>query len=46
MKTIHKMYKHLNWANQRILETLKNNEDETLQVRRLFPHILFAEQVG
>lgn len=45
MRTIQKMYEHLNWANQRILETLQNMEDENQQVRRLFSHILYAEQV-
>ena len=45
MKTIQKMYEHLNWANQRILETLNSIEDENKEVRRLFSHILFAEKV-
>ncbi|MGF7048321.1 putative damage-inducible protein DinB [Paenibacillus sp. DS2015] len=45
MKTIHKMYEHLNWANQRILETLQNVEDENQQTKNLFAHILYAEQV-
>ncbi|MGG1636669.1 DinB family protein [Paenibacillus sp. FSL K6-3182] len=44
MKTIQKMYEHLNWANQRILETLQNVENED-QLVRLFSHILNAEQV-
>ncbi|AJS58662.1 DinB family protein [Paenibacillus sp. IHBB 10380] len=44
MKTIQKMYEHLNWANQRILETLQNVEVEDQQVR-LFSHILYSEQV-
>ena len=39
------MYEHLNWANQRILETLQGIEDENLEVCRLFSHILFAEKV-
>ncbi|MCP3764892.1 damage-inducible protein DinB [Domibacillus sp. A3M-37] len=45
MKTIQKMYEHLNWANQHILETLKSIEDENQEVRRLFSHILFSEKV-
>jgi uncharacterized damage-inducible protein DinB len=39
------MYKHLNWANQQILETLQRMEDEDQEVCRLFSHILFAEKV-
>ena len=39
------MYEHLNWANQRILETLQSIEDENQEVCRLFSHILFAEKV-
>ena len=39
------MYEHLNWANQRILETLQSIEDENQEVNRLFSHILFAEKV-
>jgi uncharacterized damage-inducible protein DinB len=43
MKTIKKMFSHLSWANERILETLQNNDNES--ARRLFVHILCAEQV-
>jgi uncharacterized damage-inducible protein DinB len=39
------MYEHLNWANQRILETLQNVETDNQQVKSLFSHILFAEKV-
>jgi uncharacterized damage-inducible protein DinB len=39
------MYEHLNWANQRILETLQNVEADNQQVKSLFSHILFAEKV-
>ena len=45
MKTIQKMYEHLNWANQRILETLQSLEVENQKVSRLFSHILFAEKI-
>lgn len=45
MKTIQKMYHHLNWANQRILATFQNIEDENQEVMRLFSHILLAERV-
>ncbi|MEC0093700.1 DinB family protein [Paenibacillus macquariensis] len=44
MRTIEKMFEHLNWANQRMLETLQNIEVRDQQVR-LFLHILNAEQV-
>lgn len=39
------MYEHVNWANQRILETLESIEDENQEGRRLFSHILFAEKI-
>jgi uncharacterized damage-inducible protein DinB len=39
------MYEHLNWANQRIFETLQSIEDENQEVWRLFSHILNAENV-
>jgi uncharacterized damage-inducible protein DinB len=39
------MYEHLNWANQRILETLQSMKGENQEVIRLFSHILFAEKV-
>lgn len=45
MKTIQKMYKHLDWANQCILEKLQSLEDKKQNVIRLFSHILFAEKV-
>ncbi|WP_138494885.1 DinB family protein [Paenibacillus pinistramenti] len=45
MKTIQTMYEHLNWANQRILETLQSMEEQNQELNRLFLHILFAEQV-
>ena len=45
METIRNMFKHLNWANQRILEALKNLEGENNQVINLFSHIIMAEQV-
>ncbi|MBK5445024.1 DinB family protein [Peribacillus butanolivorans] len=45
MKTIQKMYEHLNWANQLILETLQSIEDKNQEVSRLFSHILLAEKV-
>lgn len=45
MKTIQKMYEHLNWANQCIFETLQSIEDENQEVWRLFPHIPNAEKV-
>ncbi|SMF87842.1 hypothetical protein SAMN05661091_3961 [Paenibacillus uliginis N3/975] len=44
MKTIQKMFEHLNWANQRILETLQNVEIGEQQLS-LFSHILYSEQV-
>ena len=39
------MYEHLNWANQRILETLQDIEEENHEIIRLFSHILLAENV-
>jgi uncharacterized damage-inducible protein DinB len=39
------MFEHLNWANQRILETLQSMKGENQEVIRLFSHILFAEKV-
>jgi uncharacterized damage-inducible protein DinB len=45
VETIHNMFEHLHWANQRILETLKSIEGENKQVINLFSHILLAEQV-
>lgn len=39
------MYAHLNWANQRILETLQSIEGENQEVNRLFSHILFGERI-
>jgi len=38
------MFEHLNWANQRILETLQNVEIGDQQLS-LFSHILYAEQI-
>ncbi|RSK27547.1 damage-inducible protein DinB [Bacillus sp. HMF5848] len=43
MKTIRSMYKHLNWANVRILDVLRKNDNE--RARYVFAHLLFAEQV-
>jgi uncharacterized damage-inducible protein DinB len=45
LKTIQKMFEHLYWANQLILETLRNVEAVNHQVKILFCHILNAEQV-
>jgi uncharacterized damage-inducible protein DinB len=39
------MVQHLHWANQRILERLQTINEDNEQVRKLFSHILFAEQV-
>ncbi|WP_419887557.1 DinB family protein [Neobacillus niacini] len=44
METIQSMFKHLHWANQRILETLQNGE-ENKKANNLFSHILHAEHV-
>jgi uncharacterized damage-inducible protein DinB len=45
VKTVQKLYEHLNWANQSILEYLRHSEGEQQQAMRLFAHILLAEQV-
>jgi len=39
------MYDHINWANQRILETLQIGADGNQEVNRLFSHILFGERI-
>lgn len=44
LETIRSMYTHLHWANQRILGTLQNGE-ENKQANNLFSHILHAENV-
>lgn len=44
LKTIQKMFEHVFWSNQRLLETLQKVEIEKQQLR-LFSHILNAEQV-
>jgi uncharacterized damage-inducible protein DinB len=45
VETIRNMFEHLNWANQRILETLQKNEGENKQVNNLFSHILLTEHM-
>jgi uncharacterized damage-inducible protein DinB len=45
METIQNMFKHLHWANLRILDTLKEIDEETKQTMNLFSHILHAELV-
>jgi uncharacterized damage-inducible protein DinB len=44
LETITSIFKHLHWANQRILETLQNDEENN-QAVNLFSHILHAENV-
>ena len=44
LETIQSMFKHLHWANQQILETLQNGE-ENKQANNLFSHMLHAENV-
>jgi uncharacterized damage-inducible protein DinB len=44
LETIQSMFKHLHWANQRILETLQIGEEKK-QANKLFSHILHAEHV-
>ena len=39
------MFDHVNWANQRILETLQSIKGENQEVNRLFSHILFGERI-
>ena len=43
MKTIQKMFEHVSWANQQILETLRSSGDQ--EASRLFSHILLSENV-
>ncbi|MDQ0971243.1 putative damage-inducible protein DinB [Neobacillus niacini] len=44
METIQSMFKHLHWANQRILQTLQNGQENKKAIN-LFSHILHAENV-
>jgi uncharacterized damage-inducible protein DinB len=44
LETIQSMFKHLHWANQRILETLQNGQENKKAIN-LFSHILHAENV-
>ena len=45
LKTIQRMYEHLIWANQHILNTLQNIDGGNHEANRLFSHILFAEKI-
>lgn len=45
METIQSMFKHVHWANLRILDTLKDSDEENKQAKNLFSHILHAENV-
>jgi len=45
MEPIVKLFQHLDWANQQILEALKTVGGENNQSKRLFSHILLAEEV-
>lgn len=39
------MFDHVNWANQRIIETLQSIEGGNQEVNRLFSHILYGERI-
>ncbi|MDQ0158942.1 DinB family protein [Alkalibacillus salilacus] len=43
MEHFKNMFNHLYWSNNKILECLHNNDNKN--ARRLFAHILYAEQV-
>lgn len=45
MKTLIDLYKHVHWANQRILEALQNQEVQYEEIIRLFSHILLTEKM-
>jgi uncharacterized damage-inducible protein DinB len=45
METIQNMFKHVHWANLRILDTLHDCDEENKQTKNLFSHILHAENV-
>jgi uncharacterized damage-inducible protein DinB len=45
LETIKSMFKHVHWANQRILEALQNGAVENKQANNLFSHILHAENI-
>ncbi|MEH7416348.1 DinB family protein [Neobacillus drentensis] len=45
MDTIIKMFEHLDWANLRILESLKTTGEQNSAAKRLLSHTLLAEEV-
>lgn len=45
METITRMFKHLYWANRRLLEALKQEDAASPQALRLYSHLLYAERV-
>lgn len=45
LQTIRNMYRHLNWANQRIVEALQQCQEGSEPALDLFSHILHSEQV-
>ncbi|MBT2658809.1 DinB family protein [Bacillus sp. ISL-18] len=45
MNIIMKMFQHLDWANLRIVEALNAKGDRNHQTKRLFSHLLLAEEV-
>ncbi|MED1439460.1 DinB family protein [Aeribacillus composti] len=45
METIQKMFEHLHWANERILDSLQKIEGENNGALRLFSHILLTEKL-
>lgn len=44
MKTIQRMYDYVSWANEYVLDTIHQNNDN-VELLRLFSHILFTEKV-
>lgn len=45
MESILRMYRHLGWADTHILSMLKGLPQDDPQVRRLYSHVLLAEQI-
>jgi uncharacterized damage-inducible protein DinB len=45
MKTIQRMYAHLNWANKLILQVLEDEGKDHARAIELFTHILRAERI-
>lgn len=45
METLQPMFNHMHWANQRIIEQLKQTDPMNEQALRLLSHVLIAERI-